>query len=56
MWCMYTTSNLLKNIDGDLRFETEPEIELESAILIEIKHKHHDYAVRAQAYIVNLSC
>ena len=53
---MYTTYNLLKNIDEDLRLKTEPQIEPENAILIEMKHKHHDYAVSAQAYIVNLSC
>ena len=38
-------------ISKDLRFETEPENE----ILIEINHKHHDYVVSPQAYIVNLS-
>ena len=39
-------------ISKDLRFETEPENE----ILTEITHKHHNYVVSAQAYIVNLSC
>ena len=37
----------------DLRLKTEPETKPESEILIEIKHKHHNYVVSAQAYIVN---
>ena len=39
-------------ISKNLRFETEPENE----ILTEIKHNINNYAMRAHAYIENLSC
>ena len=53
---MYTTTNLFKKQYEDLRFVSELETEPESTVLNKQSINNHDYAVSAQAYIVNLSC